>query len=417
MPFDDLALPLVTVSLLLAGCGPLVEPPGNTDPNADASTTIVDASTTVVDEGTTTLSDDEDDWYGTTLPDELTTIDPMPPDMGPPGPSLCPAGAGDLSLEWSVTEASESRADAVAVGPGLVAWATGEFFDGDLRVLDRDGNPQWSQPVPLFGGEGELSLEDLEIDPDGRVILAGTIDNGAFDGLFRWYDSSGNVLAEDVLSTPGFETWQGVARLPDGDVVVAGERDEDMFLRRYTPEAGEVWSRSFGEQGAAWASHVAVAPDGTILVSGHSNMIPGPVLLAYDGAGTLLWSYLSDGGVLDVAASVAADGQGRAWLTVISDADEHRVERFDVGGTMDLTIPLDFRPNAIATDVDDSIVVAGAILGSSTIVVERYTSESTHLARYERPGRFATGVVVDEECHAYVVGFTNGDGAWLEKLR
>lgn len=416
MPLEHLALPLLTASLALASCGPLVEPPGDTDPTADASTTAIDSATTVVDEGTTTIS--SDDVYGTTLPDEeQTTTDAMPPDMGPPGPSLCPGGVGDLSLEWSVTEPGESRADAVAVGPELVAWATGEFFDSELRVLDRDGNPQWSQPVPLFGGEGELSLEDLEIDPDGRVILAGTIDDGAFDALFRWYDSSGNVLAEDVFSTPDFEIWQGVARLPDGDVVVAGEAQDDMFLRRYTPEAGEVWSRSFGEQGAAWASHVAVAPNGTILVSGHSNMIPAPVLLAYDGEGSLLWSHFGDGGALEVAASVAADGQGRAWLTVTSDADEHRVERFDLAGTMDLTIPLDFRPNAIATDLDDSIVVAGAILGTSTIVVERYTSEGTHLARYERPGRFATGVAVDEDCHAYVVGFSNDTGAWLEKLR
>jgi hypothetical protein len=341
--------------------------------------------------------------------------------MGDPGPSMCPAGSGDLTLEWNVSQASYGRADAVAAGAGRVAWAAGEFFDSQLWVLDADGNPVWEDSVPLWGGEGEGSYEDLEIDPDGNVILAGTIDGESFDALVRWYDDAGNVLAEDVHTTAGFEIWQGVAQLPDGDVVAAGEADESMFVRRYTPGAEEVWSQSLLENGAVWSSHVSAAPNGTIFVSGHSNTIPGPVLLAYNLEGSLLWSYFYEGsgGIeLDIARSVAADEDGRAWMTVTSDAGNHRVDRFDASGTIDLTIPLDFRPNAIDTDADGAIVVAGAILGGDgLIVVERYDAQGVHQARYEREGRFATGVAVDEDCHAYVVGYTNFEGAWLDKLR
>ncbi len=429
-----LALPTIAVALVLTGCGPEVELETDESSGAasssDTSSTTVgpdddDDSTTREPGGSSTTHDQETtvfDGSSTTHGDDDAT-DTMPPDTDGPEPTTCGAGAGDLALEWSLSEPGYGRADAVAVGAGRVAWAAGEFFEGRLWVLDTNGNPIWDDDVPLFGGEAEPSYEGLVIDPDGNVALAGTILDGGgyFDGLLRWYDPAGNVLAEDIYSQPGFDIWQGLARMPDGDVVAAGESNDAMFVRRYTAGAAEVWSRSFSESGALWSSQVSVAPSGTIFVSGHSNQIPGPVLLAYDAEGTLLWSHFGEpipGFEVEIASSVAADDQDRAWMTVISDIDtEQRVERY-VDGGLDLTIPLDFRPNAIAVDPDGALVVAGAILDSATIVVERYDENGTQQARYERDGRFATGVAVDEDCHAYVVGFSNGGGgAWLERLR
>ncbi|MCX4244179.1 NHL repeat-containing protein [Paraliomyxa miuraensis] len=398
--------------LLALGCGPAVEL------ETDTTTLDDDSTTTVADDSTTTTPTPTTADETSTGVDDDPTIDPMP-DMGDPLPSLCPAGSGDLVLEWGVTDAAE-RADAVAVGVGRVAWMAGEFGDSHLRVLDLDGNPLWDDPVPMFGGEGDLSLEDLAIDPSGGVILAGAMtgDSGWFAGLFRWYDADGNVLAEDVHENASHTIWQGVALLPDGDAVVAGESEEVMLVRRYTPDAMEAWTQMAGQNGSLWGSHVAVAPAGTIFVSAHTNTIPGPVVRAYDGDGMLQWSYEDEvGGWIDTSFSVASDSQGRAVLPVTSEMEDHRVHRFDAAGSIELTIPLDFGANAVAVDADDSIVVAGAINGQSTVVVERYAADGTHLARYEREGRFATGVAVDEDCHAYVVGYTNFVGAWLDRLR
>lgn len=408
----SIASSLVPWVLLSLGCGPGVEL------ETDTTTTRGDGSTTIADDDSTTTTPPTADETSTGADDD-PTIEPPVPDMGDPPPSLCPEGSGDLVLEWGVTDAA-GRADAVAVGPGRVAWMVGEFGDSHLWVLDLDGNPQWDDPVPMFGGEGELSMEDLAIDPEGGVILAGAMDDGSgwFAGLFRWYDPDGNVLAEDVLANESHTIWQGVALLPDGDAVVAGESEQVMLVRRYTPDAIEVWTQMAGQNGSLWGSHVAVAPEGTIFVSAHTNTIPGPVVRAYDGDGMQQWSYEDEmGGSLDISFAVASDGQGRAWLPVISEGGDNRVHRFDAAGSIELTIPLDFRPNAVATDADDAIVVAGAIIEQSLVVVERYSADGTHLARYEREGRFATGVAVDEDCHAYVVGYTNFVGAWLDRLR
>lgn len=427
-PFLIASSPLV-LSFVLVGCGPAVEL--ETDASTDGSSSAADGSTTTTvpqDDSTTVtpeVSTSTSTSSGSTSDDgePSTSTDPIPPDMGGPGPSMCPAGSGDLQLEWNVSQPSHGRADAVAAGAGRVAWMAGEFTDSQLWVLDTDGNPLWDDSVPLFVELGEESYQDLELGPDGSVILAGSLLGDAFDGLLRFYDDAGNVLAEDVYATPEFEFWHAVARLSDGGAVAAGQGEDAMYVRRYTPGAEEEWSLAFSENGAYWASGVDVAPSGTIFVSGHSNTIPGPVLLALDPDGALLWSYFHEGSGggpdLDLASSVAADEEGRAWMTVISDAGNHRVDRFDASGSIDLTIPLDFRPNAIETDADGAIVVAGAILGGDgLIVVERYDATGTHVARYEREGRFATGVAIDEDCHAYVVGFLNGsDGAWLDKLR
>lgn len=391
-------------ALAASGCGPVIE----LETDASSATADDDASTS---NDTSTSNDPATD---PTLGD--TTDGPMPLDLGDPPPSQCPAGAGDLEPEWTVSEPGEGRADAVAVGAGRVAWATGEFFDSHVRVLDLDGNPLWDQPVPLWGGEGEVADEDLAIDPSGAVIVAGRSSEGA---LLRWYDSTGALLAEDLLAVTTFDGWNGLALLEDGDAVAVGASNDELFVRRYTPRATPVWSQGLSENGAIRASDVVVTATGTILVSGHSNTIPGPVLLAYDEDGALQWSrFDEDGGTLELAWGVAADSSGGAWLATISDDPAaNRVERFDQDGNLDSTIILDFLPSEIAIDIDDSIVVVGAILTDGLVIVERRDANGQVLARHERPGRRAMGVAVDEDCHTYVAGYTDGGEAWLDKLR
>jgi hypothetical protein len=410
MALASLAPPTAAASLalVLAGCDPLVTLVHDDDKTTATATTSTasDGETTSTDDDATTAGDDE----------SSTTSGAMPPDLGDPGPSFCPAGAGDLALEWTVDAPAAQRADSLAAGAGLVAWTSGEWGDSRLQVLDVDGNPQWEQTLPLVSGEATDSLEDLAIDPDGNMLRAGTVEGDGFDGLFYAYDRRGNPIAEDVYSTPDRDAWWGIARLSGGDVVLAGETDGVMLVRRQDPGGAEQWSRTFAESGAEWATDVAVGPSDVIFVSGFSNMIAGPVVQAYDANGELLWSHVDAEDGFEYAASVAADSQGGAWLTV-QEVGEHRVQRFDPAGSVVLTIPLDFHPYEVAIDIDDSVVVAGGIPSEKLVVVERYASNGSLLARYERTGRFAVSVAVDEQCHAYVVGFDNGPGAWLDKLR
>lgn len=374
-----------------------------------------------VGDTTTTTADDDDD--------TSTTDDPLPPDppeeptepdLPPETPIDCTPEANDLQLEWTETDPAAERAGAVAIGNGAVAWTTSDINRTQLRVLDPEGALLWEQTVDdTLLGEAELPFQDVAVDPEGNVALATTASSPTgSDGMLHWYDHQGTLLGTHMYTAESFNRWQGVAFLDDGEVVAVGESGDELLTLRYGPGAAPRWTETFGGPGSLWGSDVAITPSGQILASGHSNAIPGPVLVSFDGEGQVTWSHLDgDGSELDIAMSVVADDQDRAWMTVNEDSDGGRVERFDAAGNLEAALPLDFVPNAIAISPSGSIVVAGMILDQELVVVESRTPEWELLHRYERQGRWAMGIAVDDECHSYLAGSDLGGGAWLEKLR
>lgn len=428
-PLLSTSLPFMCLIVAAAACGPGLDP-SSTESSTGSGTSSTDSptcdtegcvgSTTTSSDATSTSADPSapcaSECGVTTGADPGTETD-TETDTGVI-PSQCAPGAGDLSLVWNQVDPMSERGEAVAVGAGRVAWLAGNWDVSQLRVLDVDGDLLWEQAVPLQGGEAELTFKDLAIDPAGAVVLAGTtIDH---DGVVRWFDSDGDPLMEDTHTGAGQDQWSGLALLGDGALVVAGASAGDMmenrlFVRRYAASGLPAWSQPFSEMGAAWSSDVSVTATGTILVSGHSNKNPGPVLLAYAGDGSLKWSHIDPGEMpQQLAWSVAADSEGRALLAVSVD-EGGRVDRFDATGALESSIPLDFMPRSIAVDVDDNLVIAGWLYPMSGVVVERRDPEGALLARHERPGQQALGLVVDADCHAYVVGHEAGS-AWLDKL-
>jgi hypothetical protein len=441
------SLSFLCLTLAAAACGPQT---GTSDTDAsttsdpcdsdacETSTSTTDATVTTT-EGplTTTTTETTTDTVITTSTDACQSGTCGDTDTTPPGstcatecdsttdtdtegpPSKCAPGAGDLSVAWQQTDPRGERGEAVAAGAGRVAWVTGNVFNASqLRVLDVDGDLLWEEPLTLMGGEGEITFKDLAIDPAGAVVLAGTTPN--MDGVVRWFDSDGALQDEDVFAGVAPDEWAGVALLADGDLVVAGatveEEQDHMLVRRYGADGTPVWSEMFSEMGAAWSSDARVTSTGTILISGHSNQNPGPVLLAYDGDGALQWSHIAPGGQpLQVAWGVAADSTGRAFLAVSHADGTGRVDRFDAAGALESSSDLDFAPRAIAVDADDVVVVLGTIHQSDTVIVERRDATDNLLVHHERPGTQALGLAVDAECHTYVTG-VDVNIAWLDKL-
>lgn len=258
-------------------------------------------------------------------------------------------------------------------------------------------------------GEGDLTFKDVAIDDAGGVVVAGTTGEG---GLVRWYDADGVVQHDDVIASGRLA---GVTGLDAADIVVAGELDDDMMVRRYGAGGAIAWTRSFGAMGARWSSDVARTPDGGVVLSGHSNQLPAPVVVAYDEAGALQWSYVGASGQSDLAMGVAVDSAGRASVTIYGDLGG-RIDRFDSAGAPLPAIALDFQPRAVAVDRDDNVIVVGRDLQKKLVIVERRRPSGALLARYERAGTWGFGIAVDDECHTYIVGQAS-NGAWLERLR
>lgn len=391
----------ISLCLALGACegkpGPATSEPGDSDgTTAPCSSAACDPSTSS-DGGTS------DSTSG-----GITTDEPDPTEQAPP--PACAPGAGDLSLEWSQADPQSSRGEAVAVGGGRVAWLAGDFDGSALRVHAlAGGEALWEQPVSIELGEGELTFKDVVVDAAGGVVLAASTPEG---GLVRWYDGSGGEQHEALIAGSKLA---GVTGLGAGDVIVVGELEGDVLARRYAAGGELAWTQSFAEMGAAWAGDVARAPWEGVVVVGHSNQTPGPVVLAYGGAGNLQWSRVSAANPVEVAMGVAVDSSGRTYITISGELGG-RIDRFDLNGGQLPAIALDFRPRAVAIDAEDDLVIAGHDFQDKIVVVERRDPEGALLARYERAGALGLGVAVDDECHTYVVG-AGPNGAWLERLR
>ncbi len=228
-------------------------------------------------------------------------------------------------------DASDARVEALAVEPGGATLVAVLRSTGWSRVVRLD---------PELGVLGEfrlpLRIRGLVVEPGGAMVAVGSPlgpNDAAIlavdaEGNERWRDRAG---ADDPAAT--LVTVAAVALDPDGDLVVAGSaRTADgfveAFVRRYASDGTLRWERRVAAEGPDAAdvrgAAVAVAPDGTVGVSGWTaGEVAAPVtgvadafLVTFDRAGVRAWAHQAPGRI--DAGSLAVDADGR-WLLV---ADE-----------------------------------------------------------------------------------------------
>jgi uncharacterized delta-60 repeat protein len=176
-----------------------------------------------------------------------------------------------------------------------------------IAVLTPAGAPDDS-----FGTNGRVVLDydpgranpcmDLQVQPDGRIVLVGSRDTGSAEGtrdfmvirllgdgsLDESFSGNGYAFANFALPGPfvrSIDQANAVALQPDGAIVVAGRAERSVgghevavarFLADGTPDD------SFGTNGRVWfgieddsltvdeAMAVAIQPDGRIVLAGAS---------------------------------------------------------------------------------------------------------------------------------------------------
>ena len=191
----------------------------------------------------------------------------------------------------------------------------------------------------------------MALRPDGRILVAGRVGrstggyapvlvsylpDGTLDGSFgvdgRLYPDIGAGVADMVM-------------FPDGAVLLALDGADPVVLARLRPDGepdpsfgdGGLVRADFGPREFDFVRHVAVAPDGGILLAGGTgwwSTMPEPttdvVLARFTPAGTIDTSFGVDGRVtwdrtgpdgLDLASGLAVAANGRVVLTVGYQAD------------------------------------------------------------------------------------------------
>jgi uncharacterized delta-60 repeat protein len=293
---------------------------------------------------------------------------------------------------------------------------------------------------PTFDGDGKLTtdfgategVEGVAIQPDGKIVAAGTTVGGPDFALARYnpdgsldptFEGDGRV----VTDFGGSDLGAAVAVQADGKIVVAGLTNAgasyaDFALARYNQDGsldpsfdgdGKVVTE-FG--GYDSAEGVVVQADGKIVAAGYHRgptpESPGNFALArYNPDGSLDPTFDGDGRVLtdfgshDLALDVAlqADGNIVAAGFSIIGTTEFALARYKPDGSLDSSfegdgkVLTDFATNAdeahsVAIQTNGKIVAAGFTRGLSSpdFALARYNNDGSLDSSFDGDGRVRT---------------------------
>jgi hypothetical protein len=271
--------------------------------------------------------------------------------------------------------ALDQSGNVVLTGLSQNEWYTAKYAAGDVALLweKRYANP--TETTGLSGG----SPRAVAVDNGGNVIVTGvnagdiyTVKYGAMDGALLW---------DKRFSTgPGHDQGNSVAVDSSGDVIVAGSAnrsatDADYYTAKYAGANGAlIWDRRYNGPSNAYdyASAVAVDAIGNVSVTGGSG---SDVYTAKYAAanGALLWERRYSGPPSwrwEEGAAVAMDRHGNVVVTgyagnTSGSEDYYTAKYAAADGALlwerhyDGPGKSDDRPNALALDSDDNVVVTG----------------------------------------------------------
>ncbi len=142
--------------------------------------------------------------------------------------------------------------------------------------IDGDGNVIWEN---RFGLDRDVRMFYGAVTPDGNFALAG-FERVAEDDFPDMYlvkvDKDGNQLWEGEYGTPSRDDARGIAILPDGRMVLAGETypdgstTSDIALAIVADDGTQLAWHEYGWNMSEQARHVEITSAGDIMVVGHS---------------------------------------------------------------------------------------------------------------------------------------------------
>jgi hypothetical protein len=209
-------------------------------------------------------------------------------------------------------------------GPGLdegnsITWTGSEVILSGRFEQSFAFDP--TLPESAVTSQGARDLYVAKLKPEGDLVWARSFGGiGTEDGTAVQVDGAGNVYLYG-----SFE--QGVAF---GAVNLTSAGGKDVFLAKLGPEGDVLWARSWGGPADDAQVSLAVAADGTIVVTGwtQGDVDVGDGLVASKGgfdtfvasydtvSGAHRWSHVFGTGGDDRAWGVAFDDGGSAYVTL-----------------------------------------------------------------------------------------------------
>jgi hypothetical protein len=158
---------------------------------------------------------------------------------------------------------------------------------GQRAVHSQPGRAATVAWVRQFGSPQHDAATGITVDPQGNVFVGGWTDGalpaqssaGARDAFVRKYTGDGTEMWTRQFGTAQADVAMDVATTRDGDVYVVGQTngtlpgqpragESDAYVRKYGGTGAELWTRQFGGGRASAAANVLVLPSEAVLVTG-----------------------------------------------------------------------------------------------------------------------------------------------------
>lgn len=208
--------------------------------------------------------------------------------------------------------------------PGQISLGFGDAF---VRKYDLDGNEVWTHQ---FGTPSSDYATGLATDGRALYVVGYSLDSlpgqrseGEYDAFVRKYSLDGRELWTRQFGTPAHDQANGVA-LDGTGVYVVGVTEgalpgqsrtgrKDVFVRKYTAEGEELWTRQFGSSASDEGFAVAAAPSAVYIAGATAGTLPGQTrqggafLRKYDDTGRESWTRQFGEYGADELTAIAAD--------------------------------------------------------------------------------------------------------------
>ncbi|MBI3934441.1 MAG: hypothetical protein HY316_07085 [Acidobacteria bacterium] len=206
--------------------------------------------------------------------------------------------------------------------------SSGGTFDAFVAKYDSLGTLVW---LHQFGTAGDDFGDAVAADSTGVYVagltsgvFAGQISSGLDDAFVRKYDPGGTLIWTRQFGTTESDEAFGLAADQTGIYVVGSVEaalpgqaflgSSDAFVRKYTADGNEVWTRQFGSPSRDRAAAVAVTGESVYVAGSTFGALPGQSNLGmddffvrkYDANGGEQWTRQFGSSSGDFAWSVAA---------------------------------------------------------------------------------------------------------------
>jgi len=320
--------------------------------------------------------------------------------------------------------ATRSPARRLAIGPMVVSLCVAMALPAAASA------PVSNSWTAQFGTRYPDDANGLAMDPSGNLYVIGQTSGelpgqkaqGMIDCFVRRVDQLGHEVWTRQFGTPERDLAKGVGLDDAGNVYVVGQTfgtlpgqtsagGLDAFIRKYSPDGEEVWTRQFGGGGAESAAAVRVDHAGNIyVVGGTRGTLPGQTnigdwdafLVKFDPAGGIVWS--RQFGTVDEDYGMALVLDGNGYPIVAGETAGLLAGAASAGGLDSYVRAYDPAGNVIWTrqfgSRGDDYAVGAAVSPAGAVLVAGTTFGTL-------PGQRSKG-----DTDAYVVAF-NGKGGDL----